>query len=118
MLPGERETFPDYGVSVSRIPLFESRPVVATDTTGPLYSGACIFGGWALHASGATGLSVTFYDGADTSGNYIGFLSIAAGAISLFSFPGNGMRLKQGLYMVIGTGAAFGSIFLYPGIPE
>lgn len=94
----------------------EPRPVVtgaggsARVTTSPTR----LMGFLLCEATGAAPAKIRLWDGADTSGEPVGAIALAAGANAREFFGPQGIGLTQGLFVEVVTGLVEGTVLIGP----
>lgn len=79
----------------------------------PLIGRECRLYGWSLgETSGSAAANVVLYDGASNNGNIIAPISLPQGSSSFAWFGQPGLRVRQGVYLNLVSGAVFGSIWV------
>lgn len=84
--------------------------------TGTLMTGAGIITGWSLtEQTGAAAATVRIFDGTQDVEQQLAVVTLSSGQSTRDLWAPNGIEIRNGLYVVVTAGDAFGTIFALPG---
>jgi|SRR6185437_11708007 len=89
-------------------------PMDAVAGNGVLFSGPCLWRGWALCNKNAGSGDIELFDGQDTNGTPIAYSHQASAGNTVINFGDSGLYCAIGLYVVVAVVPWRGSIFYTP----